>query len=67
MHALYVVIPVLGILAIAYRFYSAFIAARIMVLDDSRPTPIRYSLFAIRCSLRGFLHPATRFLNPSRQ
>jgi carbon starvation protein len=39
MHALYVVIPILGILAIAYRFYSAFIAARIMALDDSRPTP----------------------------
>jgi carbon starvation protein len=33
------VVPVLGILAIAYRFYSAFIAARIMALDDSRVTP----------------------------
>ncbi len=39
MHALYIVVPVLGILAIAYRFYSAFIAARIMTLDDSRVTP----------------------------
>ncbi|MFN2445996.1 MAG: carbon starvation protein A [Vicinamibacterales bacterium] len=39
MHALYVVVPVLGILAIAYRYYSAFIAARIMALDDSRITP----------------------------
>lgn len=39
MHALYVIVPVLGILAIAYRFYSAFIAARIMALDDSRVTP----------------------------
>jgi len=26
-------------LAIAYRYYSAFIAARIMSLDDSRVTP----------------------------
>jgi carbon starvation protein len=39
MHALYVILPVLCILAIAYRYYSAFIAARIMALDDSRPTP----------------------------
>jgi carbon starvation protein len=39
MHALYVVLPILCILAIAYRYYSAFIAARIMALDDSRVTP----------------------------
>jgi carbon starvation protein len=39
MRALYVILPILGILAIAYRFYSAFIAARVMCLDDSRPTP----------------------------
>jgi carbon starvation protein len=39
MHALYVVVPVLGILTIAYRYYSAFLAARIMALDDSRVTP----------------------------
>ena len=39
MHALYVVVPALGILAIAYRYYSAFIATRIWMLDDSRVTP----------------------------
>jgi carbon starvation protein len=39
MHALYVILPVLCILAIAYRYYSAFIAARIMSLDDTRITP----------------------------
>ena len=39
MRALYVIVPVLCILAIAYRYYSAFIAARIMALDDSRVTP----------------------------
>ncbi len=39
MHALYVVLPVLCVLAIAYRYYSAFIATRIMMLDDSRVTP----------------------------
>src|SRR5687767_11932349 len=39
MRALYVILPVLCILTIAYRYYSAFIAARIMVLDDARVTP----------------------------
>jgi carbon starvation protein len=39
MRALYIVFPILCILAIAYRYYSAFIAARIMSLDDSRLTP----------------------------
>jgi carbon starvation protein len=39
MRALYLVLPILCIFAIAYRYYSAFIAARIMALDDSRVTP----------------------------
>ena len=39
MQAIYVILPVLCILAIAYRYYSAFIAARIMSLDDARITP----------------------------
>jgi carbon starvation protein len=39
MRALYLILPVLCILVIAYRYYSAFIAARIMSLDDSRRTP----------------------------
>ena len=39
MRALYLIIPILCILAIAYRYYSAFIAAKIMALDDSRVTP----------------------------
>src|SRR4051794_16979816 len=39
MRALYLLLPILCILAIAYRYYSAFIAARIMSLDDSRTTP----------------------------
>jgi carbon starvation protein len=39
MHALYLVVPALGIMAIAYRYYSAFIAARVMALDDTRVTP----------------------------
>ena len=39
MQALFIVLPVLCILAIAYRFYSAFIATKVMMLDDSRVTP----------------------------
>ncbi|MDH4063174.1 MAG: carbon starvation protein A, partial [Acidobacteriota bacterium] len=39
MHALYVVVPALCILAIAYRYYSAFISTRIWMLDDTRVTP----------------------------
>ena len=30
MRALYIILPILCVLAIAYRYYSAFIAARIM-------------------------------------
>jgi carbon starvation protein len=39
MSALPIMIGVLCVLAIAYRYYSAFIAARVMALDDSRETP----------------------------
>jgi len=39
MQALYIVIPVVGIFMIAYRYYSAFIAAKVMALDDARITP----------------------------
>jgi len=37
--AMPVMIGVLCILAIAYRFYSAFLAAKVAVLDDTRVTP----------------------------
>ena len=36
---MYIIIPVLGVLAVAYRFYSAFVSAKIMMLDDTRVTP----------------------------
>src|SRR6476659_10221939 len=39
MRALYLILHILGILTIAFRYYSAFIAARVMCLDDARPTP----------------------------
>jgi carbon starvation protein len=39
MHAMPLMIGVLACLAVAYRFYSAFLAAKVAALDDSRPTP----------------------------
>jgi carbon starvation protein len=39
MNALYVLLPALCAMAIAYRYYSAFLAARVAVLDDARITP----------------------------
>jgi carbon starvation protein len=38
-HAMPVMLLVLAILAVAYRYYSAFLAARVAALDDSRITP----------------------------
>lgn len=38
-NAVPILIAVLCIYAIAYRYYSAFLAAKVMALDDSRPTP----------------------------
>ena len=37
--ALPILIVTLSLLAVGYRFYSAFLAARVLVLDDSRTTP----------------------------
>src|SRR5438445_10680747 len=39
LHAMPVLLGALCVLAIAYRYYSAFLAARVAVLDDSRKTP----------------------------
>src|SRR5574342_401994 len=39
MNALPIVIGALALYAIAYRYYSAFIAAKVLALDDSRVTP----------------------------
>ncbi len=38
-HAMPLMIGVLALLAVAYRYYSAFLAARVAALDDSRATP----------------------------
>ncbi len=39
MHALPLMLGALCVLAIAYRYYSAFIAAKVLVLDSARVTP----------------------------
>jgi len=39
MNALPLVLGALCVMVIAYRYYSAFIAAKVLVLDDTRPTP----------------------------
>jgi carbon starvation protein len=39
MNALPIIVGALCVVAIAYRYYSAFIAAKVLTLDDSRPVP----------------------------
>lgn len=39
MYAMPLILGVLALMAIAYRYYSAFLAARVAALDDTRPTP----------------------------
>ena len=39
MNAFPVLLGALCVFALAYRYYSAFIAAKVLALDDSRPTP----------------------------
>jgi carbon starvation protein len=39
MNAAYWMLSALAVLAIAYRYYSAFIAAKVLCLDDARVTP----------------------------
>src|SRR5919107_4986824 len=56
MRALYLILPVLCVLVIAYRYYSAFIAARIMALDDARVTPAH-----IRNDGQNY-HPTNRYV-----
>src|SRR5713226_10552647 len=39
LHAMPIMLGVLCVIAIAYRYYSAFLAAKVAALDDARPTP----------------------------
>src|SRR5919106_6711790 len=39
MRALVLIMPILCVMMIAYRYYSAFVAAKVLSLDDTRVTP----------------------------
>src|SRR2546421_7347907 len=39
LHAMPLLLAALCVLAVAYRYYSAFLAAKVAALDDARPTP----------------------------
>ena len=39
MNSLWLVITALAAFAVAYRYYAAFLATKVAILDDSRPTP----------------------------
>src|SRR5213078_1088229 len=56
MHAMPVMIAVLCLMAIAYRYYSAFLAAKVAVLDDSRATP------AVRLNDGQNYHPTNKWV-----
>src|SRR2546425_462747 len=56
MHAMPVMIVVLCLMAIAYRFYSAFLAAKVAVLDASRQTP------ALRLNDGQNYHPTNKWV-----
>lgn len=44
MNALPIMLGTLCVLALAYRYYSAFLATKVAVLDDSRETPVQHAL-----------------------
>ncbi|MEZ0267859.1 MAG: carbon starvation protein A [Phycisphaerae bacterium] len=56
MHAMPVMIGVLCVMAIAYRFYSAFVAAKVAALDDSQVTP------AVRLNDGQNYHPTSKWV-----
>ena len=55
-HALPVMVVVLCCLAIAYRYYSAFLAAKVAALDAARPTP------AVRLNDGQNYHPTNKWV-----
>ena len=56
MHAMPLMIGILCVMAIAYRYYSAFIAARVAMLDDLRITP------AVRLNDGSNYHPTNKWV-----
>src|SRR5438034_4319103 len=56
MHAMPVMIGVLCLMAIAYRYYSAFLAAKVATLDAMRVTP------AVRLNDGQNFHPTNKWV-----
>ncbi|MGN6727670.1 MAG: carbon starvation CstA family protein, partial [Tepidisphaeraceae bacterium] len=56
MHAMPLLIGILCVFAIAYRYYSAFLAARVAALDDARTTP------AVRLNDGQNYHPTSKWV-----
>src|SRR2546423_4980402 len=56
LHAMPVMLTVLVVFAIAYRFYSKFLAAKVAALDDSRATP------AVRLDDGQNYHPTNKWV-----
>ena len=56
LHAMPVMLAVLVVLALAYRYYSAFLAAKVAVLSDANPTP------AVRLNDGQNYHPTNRWV-----
>ncbi|MGN6506057.1 MAG: carbon starvation CstA family protein, partial [Tepidisphaeraceae bacterium] len=56
MHAMPLLIGILCVFAIAYRYYSAFLAARVAALDDTRTTP------AVRLNDGQNYHPTSKWV-----
>src|SRR3954447_17036151 len=56
MTAMPLLIGVLCVMAIAYRYYSAFLAAKVAVLDESRVTP------AVRFNDGQNYHPTSKWV-----
>src|SRR6478672_8094663 len=55
-HAMPLMLAVLCLMAIAYRYYSAFVAAKVAALDDARPTP------AVRLNDGHNYHPTNKWV-----
>src|SRR5437588_6356164 len=56
MSAMPVLLAILCVMAIAYRYYSAFLAARVAALDDTRQTP------AVRLNDGQNYHPTSKWV-----
>jgi carbon starvation protein len=56
MHAIWFMLTALAVLAIAYRYYSAFIAAKVLALSDARVTP------AHTCRDGSNFHPTNKYV-----